>query len=110
VIEVKSAVDLSSKTPRILVNMHFTSIESSIILSALLSKEKHWPRTSGLFQRIKNPFFNKKLLSGAIALAEILLIDRAIQRRLFVKWVMVISSSSPLTLIWDSKSLSLFLF
>ena len=39
-IEVKSAVDLSSKKPRILVNMHFTGIEGSIILSAL-AKEKH---------------------------------------------------------------------
>lgn len=49
-IDVKSAVDLSSKKPRILVNMHFTGIEGSIILSAL-SKEKHWPRTSGFFNR-----------------------------------------------------------
>ena len=60
-IEVKSAVDLSSKKPRILVNMHFTGIEGSIILSAL-SKEKRWPRTSGFFQRMKNPFFNKKIV------------------------------------------------
>ena len=60
-IEVKSAVDLSSKKPRILVNMHFTGIEGSIILSAL-SKTKHWPRTSGFFQRMKNPFFNKRIV------------------------------------------------
>lgn len=60
-IEVKSAVDLTSKKPRILVNMHFTGIEGSIILSALC-KEKHWPRTSGFFQRMKNPFFNKKIV------------------------------------------------
>jgi len=60
-IEVRSAVDLSSKKPRILVNMHFTGIEGSIILSAL-SKKKHWPRTSGFFQRMKNPFFNKKIV------------------------------------------------
>ena len=60
-IEVKSAVDLSSKKPRILVNMHFTGIEGSIILSAL-AKEKNWPRTSGFFQRMKNPFFNQKII------------------------------------------------
>ena len=60
-IEVKSAVDLSSQKPRILVNMHFTGIEGSIILSAL-SKEKHWPRTSGFFQKMKNPFFNKRIV------------------------------------------------
>lgn len=61
-IEVKSAVDLASKKPRILVNMHFTGIEGSIILSAL-SKEKHWPRTSGFFQRMKSPFFNQKIVA-----------------------------------------------
>jgi len=60
-IEVKSAVDLSIKKPRILVNMHFTGIEGSIILSAL-AKQKHWPRTSGFFQRMKSPFFNKKIV------------------------------------------------
>jgi KDO2-lipid IV(A) lauroyltransferase len=41
--------------------MHFTGIEGSIILSAL-AKEKGWPRTSGFFQRMKNPFFNKKII------------------------------------------------
>ena len=60
-IEVKSAVDLKNKKPRILVNMHFTGIEGSIILSAL-AKQNHWPRTSGFFQRMKSPFFNQKII------------------------------------------------
>ena len=60
-IEVKSAVDLTSRKPRILVNMHFTGIEGSIILSAL-AKRMDWPRTSGFFQRMKNPFFNRKII------------------------------------------------
>ena len=60
-IEVKSEVDLCDGQPRILVNMHFTGIEGSIILSAL-AKDKGWPRTSGFFQRMKNPFFNKKIV------------------------------------------------
>ena len=60
-IEVKSAVDLASREPRILVNMHFTGIEGSIILSAL-AKRMDWPRTSGFFQRMKNPFFNKRIV------------------------------------------------
>jgi KDO2-lipid IV(A) lauroyltransferase len=60
-IEVKSAVDLKSRKPRILVNMHFTGIEGSIILSAL-AKRMDWPRTSGFFQRMKNPFFNQKII------------------------------------------------
>ena len=61
-IELKSAVDLKSRKPRILVNMHFTGIEGSIILSAL-AKNMGWPRTSGFYQRMKNPFFNQKIIS-----------------------------------------------
>ena len=53
-IEVQSEVDLADRKPRILVNMHFIGIEGSIILSAL-AKDKGWPRTSGFFQRMKNP-------------------------------------------------------
>ena len=60
-IEVQSAIDLSDRKPRILVNMHFTGIEGSIILSALAEKN-NWPRTSGFFQRMKSPFFNKKII------------------------------------------------
>ncbi|CAM3757774.1 lipid A biosynthesis acyltransferase [Polynucleobacter antarcticus] len=60
-IEVQSEVDLNDRQARILVNMHFVGIEGSIILSAL-SKEQGWPRTSGFFQRMKDPFFNKKIV------------------------------------------------
>ena len=60
-IEVRSEVDLNDRRPRILVNMHFVGIEGSIILSAL-AMEKGWPRTSGFFQRMKSPFFNKKIV------------------------------------------------
>jgi KDO2-lipid IV(A) lauroyltransferase len=41
--------------------MHFTGIEGSIVISAL-AKERGWPRTSGLFQRMKNPFFNERII------------------------------------------------
>jgi KDO2-lipid IV(A) lauroyltransferase len=60
-IEVQSEIDLADRQPRILVNMHFIGIEGSIILSAL-AKDNGWPRTSGFFQRMKNPFFNKKII------------------------------------------------
>jgi KDO2-lipid IV(A) lauroyltransferase len=60
-IEVQSEVDLASRKPRILVNMHFTGIEGSIVLSAL-SKTHDWPRTSGFFQKMKSPFFNQKII------------------------------------------------
>ena len=60
-IEVRSAVDLRDQKPRILVNMHFTGIEGSIVISAL-AKQQGWPRTSGLFQRMKNSFFNQRII------------------------------------------------
>ena len=60
-VEVRSAVDLRDKRPRILVNMHFTGIEGSIVISALAEK-RGWPRTSGLFQRMKNSFFNERII------------------------------------------------
>ena len=60
-IEVRSEVDLSDRKPRILVNMHFIGIEGSIILSAL-AHDRGWPRTSGFFQRMKSPFFNRKII------------------------------------------------
>ena len=61
-IEVRTAVDLSDRKPRILVNPHFVGIEGSIIISAL-ANERNWPRTSGFFQRMKTPFFNQKIIS-----------------------------------------------
>ena len=60
-IEIQSEINLGDRRPRILVNMHFTGIEGSIILSAL-AQDNHWPRTSGFFQRMKNPFFNRKII------------------------------------------------
>ena len=60
-IDVRSAVDLRNQKPRILVNMHFTGIEGSIVISALAA-ERGWPRTSGLFQRMKNSFFNARII------------------------------------------------
>jgi len=60
-VEVRSAVDLRDQKPRILVNMHFTGIEGSIVISALAA-ERGWPRTSGFFQRMKNSFFNERII------------------------------------------------
>lgn len=59
-IALNSEVDLGDRKPRILVNMHFTGIEGSIVISAL-AKERGWPRTSGFFQRMKNSFFNERI-------------------------------------------------
>lgn len=60
-VEVNSAVDLGDRKPRILVNMHFTGLEGLIVVSAL-AKERGWPRLFGLFQRMKNSFFNERVI------------------------------------------------
>lgn len=60
-VEVQSRVNLCDRKARILVNMHFTGIEGCIILSAL-AKENGWPITSGFYQKMKSPFFNKRII------------------------------------------------
>jgi KDO2-lipid IV(A) lauroyltransferase len=60
-VGVTSNVDLRDQKARILVNIHFTGIEGCIVLSAL-AKENGWPVTSGFYQKMKSPFFNKKII------------------------------------------------
>ncbi|QWD63062.1 lipid A biosynthesis acyltransferase [Polynucleobacter sp. MWH-UH25E] len=60
-VEVESKVDLCDRKARILVNIHFTGIEGCIVLSAL-AKENGWPITSGFYQKMKNAFFNQKII------------------------------------------------
>ena len=60
-VEVRSDIDLRDRKPRILVNMHFTGLEGMIVTSAL-AKERGWPQLSGLFQRMKNSFFNERVI------------------------------------------------
>jgi KDO2-lipid IV(A) lauroyltransferase len=55
-------VDLSIKRPRILVNPHFVGLEGGFMALSALSTANNWPNGVGLYQRMKNPLFNQKMV------------------------------------------------
>lgn len=60
-IEIHSEIELGDRKPRILVNPHFVGIEGGIALCALAEK-MDWPRGVTLYQKMKNPYFDQKII------------------------------------------------
>ena len=60
-IQINSEIELGDRKPRILVNPHFVGIEGGIALCALAEK-MDWPRGVTLYQKMKNPFFDQKII------------------------------------------------
>jgi KDO2-lipid IV(A) lauroyltransferase len=60
-IQIDSEIELGDRKPRILVNPHFVGIEGGIALCALTEK-MDWPRGVTLYQKMKNPFFDQKII------------------------------------------------
>jgi KDO2-lipid IV(A) lauroyltransferase len=60
-VEIDSEIDLNDQKPRILVNPHFVGIEGGMALCALAEKN-NWHRGVTLYQKMKNPFFNRKII------------------------------------------------
>jgi KDO2-lipid IV(A) lauroyltransferase len=61
-VELESAVTLGDRKPRILVNPHFVGLEGGFMALSALAKQNDWPRGAGLYQKMKNPFFNQKMV------------------------------------------------
>ena len=61
-VTVHSEIDLGDKKPRILVNPHFIGLEGGFMALSALSVQNHWPNGVGLYQRMKNPLFNQKMV------------------------------------------------
>ena len=61
-VELKSAVPLGDRKPRILVNPHFVGLEGGFMALSALGMKNDWPRGAGLYQKMKNPFFNQKMV------------------------------------------------
>lgn len=61
-VEICSEITLGDRKPRILVNPHFVGIEGGIILCALAEK-MNWPRGVTLYQKMKNPIFDQKIIA-----------------------------------------------
>lgn len=60
-VQIKAEIELGDRKPRILVNPHFVGIEGGIALCAMAEK-MNWPRGVTLYQKMKNPFFNQKII------------------------------------------------
>jgi KDO2-lipid IV(A) lauroyltransferase len=60
-VQIESEITLGDRKPRILVNPHFVGIEGGIALCALAEK-MNWPRGVTLYQKMKNPFFDRKII------------------------------------------------
>ncbi|OZA38621.1 MAG: lipid A biosynthesis acyltransferase [Polynucleobacter sp. 17-46-58] len=57
----RSRIWLGSE-PRILVNPHFVGLEGGFMALSALGMKNGWPRGAGLYQKMKNPFFNQKMV------------------------------------------------
>jgi KDO2-lipid IV(A) lauroyltransferase len=60
-VEIDSEITLGDQKPRILVNLHFVGIEGGMALCAL-SEKMNWQRGVTLYQKMKNPFFDRKII------------------------------------------------
>jgi KDO2-lipid IV(A) lauroyltransferase len=61
-VTIHSEVDLSAKKSRILVNPHFVGLEGGFMALSALSSDNPWPSGVGLYQKMKNPLLNQKMV------------------------------------------------
>lgn len=61
-VRLESKVPLGDRKPRILVNPHFVGLEGGFMALSALAMKNGWPRGAGLYQKMKNPFFNQKMV------------------------------------------------
>jgi KDO2-lipid IV(A) lauroyltransferase len=48
--------------PRLLINPHFVGLEGGFMALSVMAKERGWMGGAGLYQKMKNPFFNQKMI------------------------------------------------
>lgn len=61
-VNMESDVPLGDNKPRILVIPHFVGFECGFMALSALGKKNGWQRGAGLYQNMKNPFFNQKII------------------------------------------------
>ena len=61
-VRIESKVPLGDRKPRILVNPHFVGLEGGFMAISALAMKNGWPLGAGLYQKMKNPFFNQKMV------------------------------------------------
>jgi KDO2-lipid IV(A) lauroyltransferase len=61
-VEIESAIPLGDRKPRLLINPHFVGLEGGFMALSAMAKERGWMGGAGLYQKMKNPFFNQKMI------------------------------------------------
>ncbi|MDP3620949.1 MAG: lipid A biosynthesis acyltransferase [Polynucleobacter sp.] len=61
-VHIESAIPLGDRKPRLLINPHFVGLEGGFMALSVMAKERNWLRGAGLYQKMKNPFFNQKMI------------------------------------------------
>ncbi len=62
IVSINSAITLGDRKPRLLINPHFVGLEGGFMALSVLASQHDWPRGAGLYQNMKNPFFNQKMI------------------------------------------------
>ena len=62
IVTIKSAITLGDRKPRLLINPHFVGLEGGFMALSVLASQRDWPKGAGLYQKMKNPFFNQKMI------------------------------------------------
>lgn len=62
IVTINSAITLGDRKPRLLINPHFVGLEGGFMALSVLASQHNWPRGAGLYQNMKNPFFNQKMI------------------------------------------------
>ena len=61
-VEVQSEIPLGDRKPRIFVIPHFVGLEGGFMALSAMAEQNEWPRGAGLYQNMKDPFFNQKII------------------------------------------------
>ena len=62
IVSINSEITLGDRKPRLLINPHFVGLEGGFMALSVLASQHDWPRGAGLYQNMKNPFFNQKMI------------------------------------------------
>ena len=62
IVTINSEITLGDRKPRLLINPHFIGLEGGFMALSVLASAHDWPRGAGLYQNMKNPFFNQKMI------------------------------------------------
>lgn len=62
IVSIESAITLGDRKPRLLINPHFVGLEGGFMALSVLASQRDWPKGAGLYQKMKNPFFNQKMI------------------------------------------------